>query len=399
MTKLYYFTSEYVSPGHPDATSNIIADTIIDELTASDKNTRAGLEVQIAGNNISIAGEIKTTAKVNYEECAKKALNRIGFAPDYKFSGEYSIKSNDIVVRTHISSQSPDISQGVDQLSKIGAGDQGIFFGYADNLTPDFMGLEHFIARELNYKIYQEAKKSQSPFGLDIKTQITVAYQDRAMRKPVHIDSIVAAAPTLPDEDTNVMSALLKEKVLQYIHEIVNEDLSSLPHLLDNLDKTKFYVNNTGAFHYHSSVADAGVVGRKIVVFSFGGKAPVGGGAFAGKDLSKSDVSMLYLSRYLAKNIVASGIADRATIQLSSAIGYEKPLSLNIDLHETGKIDEVELGDFILNNINLSISNLVTKFACSDMASCNFFGHFGKHHQDKNWEKLDLINKFKELLR
>jgi len=399
---MYLFTSEVVSPGHPDKCADIIADSIVDKAIMADKNSRVASEVFVAGKNIIIGGEIKTNRKISneeYTEMVRDTLIGIGYKGEGSFSKEQCIHPDDINVQVLLNEQSPDISQGVDQnLGEIGAGDQGIMFGYANIETENYMPSAISFARVLMEKVYTYALENPHKLGVDIKTQVTVDYGDKNGFEectPKKIHTIVVSAPSV--ESMHIL------EVRALIQSIIDE--AKLPKNLYNKEDCIVHINPTGKYVNHSALHDAGLTGRKLIVDSFGGYAPIGGGAQSSKDYTKVDRSGLYIARWLAKHIVAAGLSKKATVQLSYAIGVAKPTSVSVNTERTLLLDGLNddiLSTFILDNFLLTPKWITDKFRLDLPSKNNFLyadvaarGQVG--HDDYPWEKLDALELFNSL--
>jgi len=399
---MYLFTSEVVSPGHPDKCADIIADSVVDRAIMADKNSRVASEVMVAGNHVIIGGEIKTSNAISndeYTELVKDALIRIGYRDDNFFSKDECIKPSSVAVQVLLNEQSADISQGVDQDSgEIGAGDQGIMFGYANIETENFMPSAITYARDLMEKVYEYALENPDKLGVDIKTQVTVDYGNKngfENCEPKKIHTIVVSAPCVSSMDIDTVRALIKGLI----------DTAGLPTELYNPNDCVIHINPTGKYVNHSSLHDSGVTGRKLIVDSFGGYAPIGGGAQSSKDYTKVDRSGLYVARWLAKHIVAAGLAKKATIQISYAIGVAKPTSVSVNTENTLLVDSLNddiLSKFVLNNFSLTPRWITDKFKLDLPSKENFLyadvaarGQVGQ--DDYPWERLDELEIFQKL--
>ena len=380
----YFFTSESVSEGHPDKVCDKISDTILDAYLTIDKNARVAVEALVTTNLVIVSGEINSRIIIPENEIillTREVIKNIG----YDF-GDFNWESLEVKVFLH--EQSPDIAIGVDakEGNSEGAGDQGIMFGYACNETDQFMPAtllySHYILKEL-----AEMRHANKINGIlpDSKSQLTLFYEND---KPSFIDSIVVS--TQHHENTS--------------QEYINTEIDKIcRRILPNewyRDETKLLTNPTGKFVVGGPVGDTGLTGRKIIVDTYGGAAPHGGGAFSGKDPTKVDRSAAYASRYLAKNIVSSGISDKCTIQLSYAIGIREPLSLYIDLHNSDKVDLKKVEDFIRNRINLSPRGIIDLLGLNNpiYSETSAYGHFGREPTKEgafSWEKLDLSEELK----
>ncbi len=382
--KKYLFTSESVSEGHPDKVCDRISDSIVDAFLAVDPYARVALESLATTNKVVLAGEVRGPAQINkqkMQEVTRQAIRDIGYDQE-----GFDWQTVDIDVYVH--SQSADIAMGVDATAgkEEGAGDQGIMFGYACKETPDLMPAPLYYAHGI-LKSLSQARRKNKNMGLfpDAKSQVTLEYVDG---KPVRATSIVVSTQHHADLSQ------------QQVREIVR------PHVLQILPKgwmceeSEFYVNPTGRFVIGGPNGDTGLTGRKIIVDTYGGAAPHGGGAFSGKDPTKVDRSAAYAARYLAKNVVASGLADYCTIQLAYAIGVAKPLSVYVNTHGTGKVDEDVLSKKLQQLVNLSPRGIREKLQLNRpiYARTAAYGHFGQKPQADggfSWEKLDLAEELK----
>lgn len=376
------FTSESVTEGHPDKMADQISDAILDAILTKDKNARVACETLITNNNIIIGGEITTTADIDYEQVAREVIKNIGLVDE---STGVSYKSYDIQVL--LSTQSPDINQGVDlEDGNIGAGDQGIMFGYATNETLEYMPTPLHYAHQLARQLAKVRKDNTlSYLRPDGKTQVSVEYDEQKNVK--RISGIVIS--TQHDED--VTQEQIKNDMINYvIKPIIPADL------LD--ENTDYHINPTGKFVIGGSIGDAGLTGRKIIVDTYGGSAAHGGGAFSGKDYTKVDRSAAYMARYLAKNIVASGICDRCQIQLAYVIGLTQPMSVNVNCFGTNQVDEKLIVKTILDNFDLSPKGIINKLDLKQPIyfKTSTYGHFGD--PQFSWEQLDSVELFKGLV-
>jgi S-adenosylmethionine synthetase len=386
----YLFTSESVSEGHPDKVCDRISDTVVDAYLAAMPEARLGVETLATTNRIVIAGEVRGPDSVTFDhltELTRAAVKDIG----YEQSG-FHWKHNDIAI--HLHAQSADIAQGVDSSGNKdeGAGDQGIMFGYASDETPELMPAPIYYAHKI-LKDLADARKARqgdaAKLGPDAKSQVTVRYENG---RPVGVTQIVLSTQHL---DESLDSADVRAIVEPYI-------LAALPQNWVS-EETVWHVNPTGKFVIGGPDGDAGLTGRKIIVDTYGGAAPHGGGAFSGKDPTKVDRSAAYAARYLAKNVVAAGLATRATIQLAYAIGVAKPLSIYVDLHGTGQVDEAKLEDVLMNALDLSPRGIRTKLGLNKpiYARTSAYGHFGRAPEADggfSWERTDLADSLKSAL-
>jgi len=396
----YLFTSEVVSPGHPDKCADIIADTIVDKLIIEDKDSRVASEVFVAGKNIVIGGEVKSNCQLSdedYEDLVKDALAKIGYDGKSAFTKEQCLHPDDVNVQVLLNQQSPDINQGVDQESgEIGAGDQGIMFGFASSETADYMPAAITYARMLSDKVYNYALKHNHKLGVDIKTQVTLDYgtkENFENCKPQKIHTIVVSAPSV--------DGMPIEEVRELIQGLIDD--TGLPTDMYDKENTIIHINPTGRYVNHSSLHDSGLTGRKLIVDSFGGYAPIGGGAQSSKDYTKVDRSGLYAARWLAKHIVAAGLASKANVQISYAIGVAKPTSVAVDTMGTyTKYDDDVLSKFVMENFSLTPRWITEQFNLDKPSAETFLyadvasrGQVGQ--SDYPWEKLDELDKFKNL--
>lgn len=396
----YLFTSEVVSPGHPDKCADIIADSIVDRLIVEDSNSRVASEVFVAGKHVIIGGEVKSKAKLSqsdYEKIVKDALAKIGYDGKSAFSKEQALHPDDVKVQVLLNQQSPDISQGVDQeTGEIGAGDQGIMFGFASCEAAEFMPAAITYARRLSDKVYDYALRNNQKFGVDIKTQVTVDYGTKENFEnclPQKIHTIVVSAPCV--EDMKI------EEVRTIIQALIDD--AGLPEKLYDKETTIIHINPTGRYVNHSSLHDSGLTGRKLIVDSFGGYAPIGGGAQSSKDYTKVDRSGLYAARWIAKHIVAANLAKKAVVQISYAIGVARPTSVAVDTMGTyTKYNDDKLSEFVINNFPLTPKWITEKFALDKPSKDRFLyadvaarGQVGQ--ADYPWEQLDELDKFRNI--
>lgn len=399
-TKHYLFTSEVVSPGHPDKCADIIADSIVDTLLIADKNSRVASEVFVAGKHVIIGGEVNTKSILSfadYEKIVKDALIKIGYDGKSAFTKEQCLYPDEVKVQVLLNQQSSDINQGVDQESgEIGAGDQGIMFGFASAETADFMPAAITYARMLCDKVYNYALKHNHKLGVDIKTQVTVDYgskQNFEECKPQKIHTIVVSAPSNENMPIEEVRTLIKGLI----------DDTGLPTDLYDPNDTIIHINPTGRYVNHSSLHDSGLTGRKLIVDSFGGYSPIGGGAQSSKDYTKVDRSGLYAARWIAKHIVAAGLAKKCSVQLSYAIGVAKPVSVAVDTFGTyTSASDDELSSFVLETFSLTPRWITEKFGLDKPSENTFLyadvaarGQVGQ--SDYPWEKLDSLEVFKAL--
>ncbi|HVY99600.1 MAG TPA: methionine adenosyltransferase [Dongiaceae bacterium] len=383
----YLFTSESVSEGHPDKVCDRISDTIVDLYLAGDPHSRVAVETLCTTNKVVLAGEVRGPASITHDklkEAARAAIKDIGYEQE-----GFHWKNADIECYVH--SQSADIAQGVDAAGNKdeGAGDQGIMFGYACNETEHLMPAPIYYAHRI-LKLLSEARRSGKEKGLgpDAKSQVTLLYQNG---KPVKATSVVVST----QHGVDLEQAQVREIVRPYVEQVLPKGWMC--------PEEEFYVNPTGRFVVGGPDGDAGLTGRKIIVDTYGGAAPHGGGAFSGKDPTKVDRSAAYAARYLAKNVVASGLADRCTIQLAYAIGVSKPLSIYVDTYGTGKVDEAKIEKTLGEVMDLSPRGIRQHLALNKpiYARTSSYGHFGREPEKDggfSWEKTDLVPSLKSAL-
>lgn len=365
----FLFTSESVTEGHPDKIADNISDAILDAILEQDPKARVACETLVTTGVAFIAGEITTTAKVNYKEIVRETIREIGYS-----DSAYGFDCNTCSVVDLIGTQSPDIAQGVDTG---GAGDQGLMFGFACNETPELMPMPIQLAHNLTRRLSQVRRDGTLPYlRPDGKSQVSIEYRDG---KPFRVEAVVISTQT-DDRDIEEIRRDVMEKV---IRPVISADL------LD--ENTKFHINPTGRFVTGGPMGDAGLTGRKIIVDTYGGYAPHGGGAFSGKDPTKVDRSAAYMARYIAKNIVAAGLADKCTVQLAYAIGVAEPVSVLVDTHGTGKVDENRLSEAVRKNFALTPAGIIEELQLRRpiFKKTARFGHFGRSDEDFTWERTD----------
>ncbi|MCR5741640.1 MAG: methionine adenosyltransferase, partial [Gammaproteobacteria bacterium] len=373
----YIFTSEAVTEGHPDKVADRIADSILDEILKQDPNARVACEVTDAENLVFIFGEITTKAKVDYEKVARDTVKEIGYDKD-----EYGFNYKTMKVVVKLNTQSPDIALGVDEKDDkdLGAGDQGIMFGFASNETKELMPLPISLAQKLALKLTEVRKNNTlSYLRPDGKTQVSVEYDND---KAIRIDTIVISA----QHDEDVSLDTLKKDIRKYvIDEVIDKSL------IDS--NTKFYINPTGKFVIGGPKGDTGLTGRKIIVDTYGGYAHHGGGSFSGKDPTKVDRSASYALRYAAKNLVASGLCDKCEIELSYAIGVSKPVSIYVNSFNTSKVGDERLSEIVSKVFDFRPSNIIKKLGLRSpiYKNVSVYGHFGRCELDLPWERLDKV--------
>jgi S-adenosylmethionine synthetase len=383
MTKEYIFTSESVTEGHPDKMADQISDAILDYIIENDKNARVACETLVSNGFCVIAGELKTTAYAPMQEIARKVVQEIGYT-----DATYGFDYRSAAVLNGIGEQSPDINQGVDQESgEIGAGDQGLMFGYACKETDVLMPLPIYLAHRLTERLAQVRKDGTVPYlRPDGKAQISVKYVDD---KPVSVETIVISTQHAPE--------VSQEKIHEdMIHEVINKVIP-----LDMISKDVVYhINPTGKFVIGGPQGDAGLTGRKIIVDTYGGACPHGGGAFSGKDPTKVDRSAAYAARHVAKNLVAAGACERATIQVAYAIGVAKPVSIMVNTHGTSIVEEEKIEECVASLFDLSPKGIITSL---DLLRPIYkktaaYGHFGREDSDFTWEQTDRVEDIKKYL-
>ena len=384
MSKEYIFTSESVTEGHPDKMADQISDAILDYIIERDPHARVACETLVSNGFCVIAGELKTKEYAPMQEIAREVIREIGytnaaFGFDYRSAG----------VLNGIGEQSPDINQGVDQASgEIGAGDQGLMFGYACKETPELMPLPILLAHKITAKLAEVRKNGTVPFlRPDGKAQVSVKYVDD---KPVAIDTIVVST----QHDDEITHEVLSEAVMtEVIKEVIPAELLS--------DDITYHINPTGRFVIGGPQGDAGLTGRKIIVDTYGGSCPHGGGAFSGKDPTKVDRSAAYAARYVAKNLVAADVADKVTIQIAYAIGVVQPVSIMVDTHGTGKFEESKIEACVNELFDLSPAGIIKEL---DLLKPRYrktaaYGHFGREDEEFTWESTNRVEDIKAYLK
>jgi len=391
------FTSESVTEGHPDKICDQISDSILDEILAKDPNARVACETSVTTGLVLVAGEISTTTYVDIPKIVRDTVKDIGYT-----RAKYGFDYATCAVITSIDEQSPEIAAGVNQalearegrmteeeIEAIGAGDQGLMFGYACNETPELMPMPISLAHKLSRRLTEARKQEIIPYlRPDGKTQVTVEYDEND--NPVRVDTIVISTQHHPEVSLEKITQDMKELI---IAPVVPD------HLID--DKTKFFINPTGSFVVGGPQGDAGLTGRKIIVDTYGGYARHGGGAFSGKDPTKVDRSAAYAARYVAKNIVASGLADKCEVQLAYAIGVAEPVSISVDTFDTGKVSEEKLIAAIRENFDLRPAGIIRMLDLrrpiyKQTAS---YGHFGRTDIDLPWERTDKAEAIQTTLK
>ncbi|MFJ7640546.1 methionine adenosyltransferase [Peribacillus sp. NPDC097264] len=393
MSKKRLFTSESVTEGHPDKICDQISDSILDAILAKDANARVACETSVTTGLVLVAGEITTSAYVDISRIVRDTIAGIGYT-----RAKYGFDAETCAVLSSIDEQSADIAAGVDkalearegtmsdeEIDAIGAGDQGLMFGFACNETEELMPLPISLAHKLSFRLSQVRKDGTlSYLRPDGKTQVTVEYDENNL--PVRVDTIVISTQHDPEVTLEQIQADLKEHVINAVvpADLINED-------------TKYFINPTGRFVIGGPQGDAGLTGRKIIVDTYGGYARHGGGAFSGKDATKVDRSAAYAARYVAKNIVAAGLADKAEVQLAYAIGVAKPVSISIDTFGTGTVSEEVLVELVEANFDLRPAGIIKMLDLRRpiYKQTAAYGHFGRTDVDLPWERTDKAEALK----
>lgn len=392
--KRHLFTSESVTEGHPDKICDQISDAILDAILEKDPNARVACETTTTTGLVLVLGEITTTTYVDIQNIVRDTVREIGYT-----RAKYGFDADTCSVLVAINEQSPDIALGVDKAleakegatdryDEIGAGDQGIVFGYASNQTPEYMPLPISLAHKLSRRLSEVRKEGVLGYlRPDGKSQVTVEYEGF---KPIRIDSVVISSQHAPQIETDQLRKDVLEKVIKPI----------LPEeLLD--ENTNYYINPTGRFEIGGPMGDSGLTGRKIIVDTYGGFAKNGGGAFSGKDPTKVDRSASYAARHAAKNLVAAGLADELEIGVSYAIGVAKPLSIYVDTFGTGKLSDEEIEKILLEHFDLRPAAIIDKFDLRRpiYKQTAAYGHFGRDDLELPWERLDAVEELKKYLK
>lgn len=394
MREKHLFTSESVTEGHPDKIADQISDAILDAILSKDPEARVACETMVTTGLVLIAGEIRTETYVDMQKIARDTIREIGYT-----RAKYGFDADTCAVLVSIDDQSPDIAEGVDDsfeyktethdaLDKIGAGDQGLMFGYATNETPELMPLPISLSHKLTKQLAKVRKdKTLDYLRPDGKAQVTVEYDEH--NQPARIDAIVVSTQHRPD----ITPAHLKEDIInKVIKEVIPEKW------LD--DETKYYINPTGRFVIGGPQGDAGLTGRKIIVDTYGGYARHGGGAFSGKDATKVDRSASYVARYIAKNIIAAKLADRVEVQLAYAIGVAHPVSISVDTFDTGIVSEEKLIEAVRKTFDLRPAGIIQMLDLKKpiYRQTAAYGHFGRSDIDLPWERTDKVDELKNCL-
>ncbi len=372
----FLFTSESVTEGHPDKVCDQISDSILDAALSQDPFSRVACETVVKDDTVMVVGEITTKAEIEVEGIVRQVVSEIGYT-----KSDYGFSSSTCKVISSLSRQSGDIAQGVDTG---GAGDQGMMFGYACDETEELMPFCITMAQHLCLRLTEVRKAGVVDFlRPDGKSQVTAEYQNG---KPVRVDAVVVSTQHDPDVTNDVLREAIREEVIK---RVIPADL------LD--DKTKIHINPTGRFVVGGPAGDSGLTGRKIIVDTYGGSAHHGGGAFSGKDPTKVDRSAAYMARYVAKNLVASSLAQRVEVQFAYAIGVADPVSLNVNTFGTGRVEEDQIAGLIQNNFQLTPKGIIEAL---DLRRPIFrktaaYGHFGRSDQDFTWERTDKVEQLK----
>ncbi len=383
MSKEYIFTSESVTEGHPDKMADQISDAILDYIIERDSNAHVACETMLSNGFCIIAGELKTHTYAPMQEIAREVIREIGYT-----DASYGFDYRSAGVLNGVGEQSPDINQGVDQSGgEIGAGDQGLMFGYACRETKELMPLPISLAHKITAKLAEVRKNGTVPFlRPDGKAQVSVKYIDG---EPVSIDTIVVSTQHHPDVTLEkVQEAVLSEVIKEVIPaELLTDDII-------------YHINPTGRFVIGGPQGDAGLTGRKIIVDTYGGSCPHGGGAFSGKDPTKVDRSAAYAARHVAKNLVASGVCDRVTIQIAYAIGVVEPVSIYVNTHGTSSVDDAKITSCIESLFDLTPKGIIDSL---DLLRPIYrktaaYGHFGREEENFTWEKLDRVEEIQSFL-
>jgi S-adenosylmethionine synthetase len=378
----FLFTSESVSEGHPDKVCDAISDGILDAIFDKDPQARVACETFVTTGLVLVGGEISTDAYIEVPDVVRSTVKKIGYT-----SAEYKFDSESCSVLNAIHAQSPDIAMGVDTG---GAGDQGIMFGYACDQTPELMPMPIMYAHKLVMKLANIRKNYDGfmPYlRPDAKSQVTIEYDEN--KKPLRVDTVVVST----QHDADASQKKIKEDVIEkVIKEVIPQNLID--------DKTKYFVNPTGRFEIGGPHGDSGLTGRKIIVDTYGGWAPHGGGAFSGKDPSKVDRSATYAARHIAKNIVGAGLATECLVQLAYAIGIAEPVSVYVDTKGTGVIPDVEISNMINKEVDLTPKGIIERLKLRRpiYQRTAAYGHFGREEDGFTWENLDLVDLFKKYI-
>lgn len=384
MKKTFLFTSESVTEGHPDKMADQISDAVLDYIIERDKRARVACETLVSNGFCVIAGELKTSVYAPMQEIARRVVQEIGYT-----DALYGFDYRSAAVLNGIGEQSPDINQGVDREDgEIGAGDQGLMFGYACRETPSLMPLPLWLAHRITEGLARSRKDGSLPFlRPDGKAQVTVRYEDG---KPVSIDTIVISTQHSPEtQQSHLKDAVIEE----IVHRVIPREF-----LHDNI---RYLVNPTGKFVIGGPQGDAGLTGRKIIVDTYGGSCPHGGGAFSGKDPSKVDRSAAYAARYVAKNLVASGVCDKVTVQVAYAIGVVEPVSILVDSGGSAKVDDSVLTACVKELFRLTPKGIIESLDLLKpiYRKTSTYGHFGRELPGFSWEKVDRVEEIQDFCK
>ncbi len=383
MSKEYIFTSESVTEGHPDKMADQISDAILDYIIEQDKSARVACETVVSNGFCIIAGELKTTSYAPMQEIAREVVQSIGYT-----DATYGFDYRSCAVLNGIGEQSPDINQGVDQLDgEIGAGDQGLMFGYACRETDVLMPLPIYLAHRLTQRLAEVRKEGLVPYlRPDGKAQISVKYIDD---KPVCIETVVISTQHAPEA---TQEKIREDMINEVIKQVIPKEMIT--------DDTIYHINPTGKFVIGGPQGDAGLTGRKIIVDTYGGSCPHGGGAFSGKDPTKVDRSAAYAARWVAKNLVAAGACDRVTLQIAYAIGVAQPVSVMVDTHGTAKVDEIKIEECVRDLFDLSPKGIIEALNLLRpiYRKTAVYGHFGREDKDFTWEMTNKVEDIKRYL-
>lgn len=411
MSRRYLFTSESVTEGHPDKICDQISDAILDALLTGDECSRVAAEVVVNTGLVLVTGEITSQARINYIDVVRQKIAEIGY-----IDANNGFSANSCSVQVALDEQSPDIAQGVskaqekrhqlsdDELDQIGAGDQGLMFGFACNETPELMPLPVSLAHRISRRLAAARKTGELPYlRPDGKTQVSVVYENG---QPVGIDTILVSTQHAENIGDITDNASVQAKIQADLWEAVVKPIFADLEVKPSQD-TRFLVNPTGKFTVGGPQGDAGLTGRKIIVDTYGGYSRHGGGAFSGKDPTKVDRSAAYACRYVAKNIVAAGLADKCEVQVSYAIGVARPTSIMVETFGTGKVDEDQLLAFVGEHFELRPAGIIQSFNLRRLPSERWgrfyqdvaaYGHFGRTDLDLPWERIDKVALLREAL-
>ena len=390
MGKSYIFSSESVGEGHPDKVSDTISDAILDACLAQDKQSRVACETFVKSNVVCVGGEITTKTKFDYEQVIRKAIRGIGYIND-----DDVFHADKVFINNYLTAQSPDIAQGVDArkaagkaTAEQGAGDQGLMFGYACDETPELMPAPIMYSHRLGRRLTQLRKAGKAKWlRPDAKTQVSIRYEDD---RPVRVTSVVVSTQHAADASNKTIRDFITKQVIEKV----------IPKKMLGRD-TQILINPTGRFVTGGPEGDSGLTGRKIIVDTYGGMGRHGGGAFSGKDPSKVDRSAAYMGRYVAKNIVAAGLANRCEIQFAYAIGYPKPVSVHVDTFGSHAVPESKIIKAVNKVFKLKPADIVRqlKLLRPIYSLTTNYGHFGKNHKDITWEKTDKVAALKRAVK